>query len=304
MTREANTKQPEPRPDKHAIWSIGIYTGDTPFDLMPAIEAENPVICSHHVTDIQAEFVADPFMIKAGESWHMFFEVMNAQTKRGEIGLATSEDGLSWHYRRIVLREPFHLSYPYVFRVGAEYYLMPETAKANSVRLYRADLFPYNWSLVGTIVEGARLDPSAAFFDGLWWLFTSRVTGKNDTLDLFYAEALGGPWKAHPMNPIIDGNGQIARPAGRLLVDEGRMFRFTQDCSLWYGTQVRAFEIIELTKSTYSEQEVDQSPVLRAGEHTWHQWGMHHVDPHRVNGRWIACVDGWRPGKVCEPDIS
>jgi hypothetical protein len=35
--------------------------------------------------------------------------------QEGEIGLATSEDGLKWDYKQVVLNEPFHLSYPYVF---------------------------------------------------------------------------------------------------------------------------------------------------------------------------------------------
>ena len=79
---------------KIASWSIGILTGETPFDLRPINGVENPVISARDVSDIDAEFVADPFMIKVEKTWHMFFEVMNARTGKGEIGWATSEDGL------------------------------------------------------------------------------------------------------------------------------------------------------------------------------------------------------------------
>lgn len=48
--------------------------------------------------------------------WYMFFEVMNQDSDRGEIGLALSDDGIHWEYSQIVLVEPFHLSYPHVFR--------------------------------------------------------------------------------------------------------------------------------------------------------------------------------------------
>ncbi len=46
---------------------------------------------------------------------HMFFEVLPADTERARSDLATSSNGLDWTYEQIVLREDFHLSYPYVF---------------------------------------------------------------------------------------------------------------------------------------------------------------------------------------------
>lgn len=295
MNEETNTLRPAQTATKRLpIWSIGIYTGETPFDLKPAEGIENPVICAKNVTDIQAGFVADPFMIKAGETWHMFFEVMNAATKKGEIGLATSEDGLTWEYRQIVLREPFHLSYPCVVYRDGEYYMTPETHEANSIRLYRADRFPDRWSLVERIMDGGWADPSIFFFEGLCWMFTSRDCRENDTLDLFYAETITGPWKPHPMNPVVNGDSRISRPGGRVLVSGNKVVRFAQDCSLGYGDQVRALEISELTRLTYGEREIDQSPVLSAGEQSWHESGMHHVDPHLANGRWLASVDGRR----------
>jgi hypothetical protein len=295
MNEEPETIPTAPPAVKRApIWSIGIYTGDTPFDLKPAEGIANPVICAKDVSDIQADFVADPFMVKAGETWHMFFEVMNAGTKKGEIGLATSEDCLTWHYRQIVLREPFHLSYPCVVHWRGEYYMTPETHEANSIRLYRADRFPDKWSLVERIIDGAWTDPSVFFFDGLCWMFTSRASRQNDMLCLFHAETIEGPWRGHQMNPVVDGDSRIARPGGRVVINGGRVFRFAQDCSIGYGDQVRALEVSELTRLTYGEREIDRSPVLSPGQQAWHRSGMHHVDPHQVNGLWLACVDGRR----------
>src|SRR5688572_924170 len=92
------------------IWSIGIYQGLAAWRLEPATAVANPVITRDSVTDVQAFFVADPFMLKVDGTWHMFFEVMNRRTGRGEIGLATSRDGITWTYQAIVLREPVHLS--------------------------------------------------------------------------------------------------------------------------------------------------------------------------------------------------
>ena len=277
-----------------AVWSIGVYTGDTLFDLKPAVNVENPVITAGAVGDIDAEFVADPFMIRVGRTWHMFFEVMNAQTNRGEIGLAISDDGFVWRYARIVLSRPFHLSYPYVFCLDNEYYMVPESHRADSTSLYRADPFPEKWSLVGSIMKGAWVDSSIVFFGGMWWMFATPALSRSSRLDLFYSESISGPWRAHPMNAIVADNNRIARPGGRVIVLGDKLIRFTQDCHPFYGTQVRAFEISELTESSYREREVGSTPILSGGGSDWNRFGMHHVDPHWADGRWLACVDGWR----------
>ena len=232
-------------------------------------------------------------MIDKDGTWHMFFEVMNAETQKGQIGLATSEDGFAWRYERIVLGEPFHLSYPYVFSVNGEYYMIPETLRRNAISLYRADPFPIKWSLAGTLIDGAWSDPSIFFYEGNWWLFASPASPKNDTLCLFHAASIRGPWHPHPMNPLIAGDNQIARPAGRVTVIDSGVIRFTQACYPDYGMHVRAFRMLDLTTTSYSEMELERSPILEPSER-WNRSGMHHVDPHWVDGRWLACVDGWR----------
>ena len=275
-------------------WSIGVYTGDTPFDLKPAQEVQNPVIAACNVSDVRAEFVADPFMIEADGAWHMFFEVMNSERRKGEIGLATSQDCLAWNYQRIILTEPFHLSYPHVFYLNGEHYMIPETYQANSVRLYKADQFPDRWTFIRSLLDGRWVDSSIVFFDEKWWMFTSSAEVEQDRLEVFYADAIEGPWRPHAMNPIIAADDRKARPGGRMIVRDGKVIRFAQEGVPDYGMSVRAFEISELTVSTYQEREVNHAPVLSAGTQNWHRGGMHHIDPHFVDGRWLACVDGWQ----------
>src|SRR2546421_181275 len=99
------------RPEQPQMWSIGIYTGRSPFDLTSSPGAANPVLSAHSVHDVRARFVADPFLVRHGGLWHMLFEVLNDDTRKGEIGWAVSTDARRWSYRRIVLAESFHLSY-------------------------------------------------------------------------------------------------------------------------------------------------------------------------------------------------
>ena len=272
-------------------WSIGIYTGKDPFNLVSPDNISNPVLTAEDITDISADFVADPFMVKEGSMWYMFFEVMNTNTNQGDIGLAVSNDALNWSYKQIVLDEPFHLSYPYVFKWKNEYYMIPESHESYSIRLYKAVDFPTQWSFIGILLYGNYRDSSIFRHHSKWWMF---VTDRDDILRLCYAVNLTGPWIEHSESPIIRGNANIARPGGRVLVFDGRIVRYTQDDYPTYGNQVRAFEITELTTTSYEEKRVSENPILTASGAGWNKHGMHHIDPHRVGrNKWIACVDGF-----------
>ena len=275
------------------MWSIGIYTGDSPFQLRAPENHINPVLRNTNVTDVPAEFIADPFMLHKDERWYMFFEVMNHETQLGVIAVGTSNDGFNWTYQQVVLSEAFHLSYPYVFEWQGDYYMTPETLGASAVCLYKADEFPTRWSLYQTLFEGAHADPSIVRFADLWWMFTCSEPYAHNILRLYFARDFEGPWKEHPHSPIMKDDKSRSRPAGRLLQVNGRLIRFAQDCVPDYGTRVRAFEIKQLTRDVYVEIEQPNSPVLIPSGQGWNALGMHHVDAHqRADGQWIACVDG------------
>lgn len=275
-------------------WTIGIYSGDSPFELSSSIWTMNPVLTAEDVTDVPAKFVADPFLLRDGASWYLFFEVYNLATEQGDLAVATGGGGRDWVYQGIILDEPFHLSYPYVFRWEGDTFLVPETFEAESIRLYKAVDFPRQWEFVSTLVEGGDfVDPSLAFFNDTWWLFAS-TTG-NETLFLFYSDDLEGPWVEHPLSPIVSGDKHSARPSGRVLVHEDRIYRFANDVNPPRGlNQVWAFEITTLTRTEYEEARVGREPVLVPHGSGWTAAAMHHVDPHQVEpGRWIAAVDGF-----------
>jgi hypothetical protein len=277
-------------------YSIAIYGGKTPFELRPDGRARNPALTCTDIKDVPAATVADPFMCWLHGRWHMFFEVLNRLSQRGEIALATSEDARRWQYQRVVLHEPFHLSYPQVFPWEGEFYMIPETGRSDSVRVYRATRFPLRWRHVATLLEGGRfVDTSVLYFEGRWWMFTDAGQNEADPiLRLFWARRLLGPWEEHPSSPIAE-DVLTARPAGRVILYEGRPVRFAQGGHPVYGTDVRAFEILELSPTRYRERPIGPIPVLGPGEQRWNRGGMHHIDAHAVpDGTWIACVDGWR----------
>lgn len=280
-------------------WTIGIYSGESPFELRSAFRTMNPVLAAQDVTDVPARFVADPFLLRRESSWYLFFEVYNDATGQGDLAVAEGDGGRDWTYGQVVLDEPFHLSYPYVFDWEGETYLVPESFEAQSIRLYRARDFPIEWEFVTTLVEGRDyVDPSLAFYEGRWWMFAA--TTSNDTLHLFHADRLEGPWQPHDLSPVVRGDRHRARPSGRLLVDEGRLYRFSADVAPPQGThRVFAYEITVLSPTEYAERPVREGPIVEPHGSGWTRNAMHHVDPHPLgDGRWIAAVDGQGPYRV------
>lgn len=277
---------------RQGVWSIGILEGPSPFQLTAPENIKNPVLTPEDVTDIPAEFVADPFMVIDDSRYYMFFEVLNKETQQGDIGLATSSDGWNWNYEKIIIDEPFHLSYPYVFSWEGEYYMIPESNEDFSIRLYKASSFPAQWEFAGTLLKGFNYVDSSIFrFDGKWWLFFSLPS--NDILHLFYADNLMGPWTKHPQSPVLEKNLDITRPGGRVLVLDNKIFRFAQDDFPTYGNQANAFEITKLSTTSYEERPVSEKPLLQGSGKGWNADGMHHIDAHYLDDkRWLAVVDG------------
>ena len=282
-------------PEGKTQFSIAIFAGKSPFDLQPAPLASNPVLTPMDITEAPVGTVADPFMLNVRGAWYMFFEMTNKFHSKGEIALATSQDALQWNFEQVVLSEPFHMSYPYVFEWQSDFYMVPETGRDKSVRLYRADHFPLDWTCVATLLEGSRFSDSSVFhFDDLWWLFTDAgANAKSPMLRLYFTANLFGPWTEHPKSPLAGGDPRISRPGGRVVIIDGTPYRFTQNVYPVYGTEVRAFEIYELSTTTYSERQVGDRPIIGPGTEAWNRHGMHHIDPHPLeDGSWLACVDG------------
>jgi hypothetical protein len=271
-------------------WSIGIYRGRALTELGDPPGVANPVLTGRDVTDVPARSVADPFLLRRGDGWFLFMEVYNTETDRGELAYAFSDDGLRWRYEGVVLREPFHLSYPQVFECGGRVYMIPETRQDNAIRLYVAEDFPRGWELAGVLVRGYYADATVVGHEGRFWMFAQRGL---DELRLFVGDRPEGPWREHPRSPLRVGDRRRSRPGGRMLRHEGRLYRFAQDGLPTYGHSLRALQVDRLDESEYDEHEIEGSPILTASRVGWNAMGMHHIDAHRLeSGEWLAAVDG------------
>jgi hypothetical protein len=278
-------------------WSIGLLRASSLWSNESGRTTYQQILTRRDISDARSELIADPFLVRDRGTWYLFFETFSVWRGRGEIAVATSDDLRTWEYGGIVLTEPFHLSYPHVFADDGEFFMVPEAARTRSVRLYRAVAFPFRWRFEGTLLSGQDFrDPSLLHHSGRWWLFAETAPDHGyDTLRLFHAESLFGPWAEHPASPVVSGDPASARPAGRILHHGGDLYRFAQDCSSTYGRAVRSYRITELSLTDYAEQRI-LPDVLEPGRETWRSRGMHHIDAQQLeDGSWVAAVDGFGP---------
>jgi hypothetical protein len=254
-----------------------------------------PVLTRRDVRDVDAAFVADPFLFTWEGRWHLFFEVFDWATGLGVIAVASSGDGRAWRYDGVAIREPHHLSYPHPVTIDGVPHLVVESFTAGVTRAYRSLDFPRSWEAVSDLLDDAqRVDPTVFEHAGRWWLLTGRWETGWTVLDLHRADHPLGPYRPHPASPIVTGDRRIARPGGRIVRHDGRLYRLAQDCSRTYGERVWAVQILHLDDERYEELPMLHQPVVCGSGRGWNRGHMHHVDAHpQADGSWLAAVDGW-----------
>ena len=203
-------------------------------------------------------FYADPFVVARPEGGaHVFVEDGPLDGGPARLSVLTLDaDGAQQAPAHVVLERPTHLSYPFVFEDEGEWYLLPETAGTGTVELLRARRFPWDWEPHAVLLRDVRAwDPTLLRHDGRYWLFVTMAAPgvrPSDELCLYSADSLTGPWRPHPRNPVVS-DARRARPAGRILADQGRLVRPSQDGSGAYGRRIVLNRIDVLTPDDYQE---------------------------------------------------
>jgi len=151
------------------------------------------------------------------------------------------------------------MSYPFIFKVNNIYYMIPETSRNKTIELYKCTDFPYKWEFEMNIMENVSAVDSTLFnYNDRWWLFTAmdqtaNISGCSAELFLFYADDIfSGNWKSHRLNPIVSDI-RTARPAGRIFLRDGEIYRPSQNCAGRYGVAFNLNRITKLSESEYEE---------------------------------------------------
>lgn len=203
------------------------------------------------------KFLADPFGVWRDGRLHLFVEAYDYRTRHGVIELLELGADFLPIRRSVVLREPWHLSYPQIFEAEGETWMLPEAYRSGAVTLYRAASFPDVWEPVVRLeLDTPAIDATPFRHDGLWWLAyspTGPQRWKQGRLHLAFAERLTGPWRTHPGNPVRDDLAS-SRPGGTAWIEQGLPCLPMQDCTRTYGGGIRKLTVLRLDSERFEAQ--------------------------------------------------
>lgn len=201
-------------------------------------------------------FFADPFPIEYQDRTYLFVEDFDHRDDKGVISVVEWGDIGPIGLPRPVLTHDVHLSYPNVFEHDNQMWMIPETSGARTIELYRAVRFPWEWELHSVLVEHVQASDATVFqHQGFWWMMATVGFGGSlsDSLCLWSAPGLEGPWTPHRDNPVLVDIAS-ARPAGRVVQRGERLLRPVQDCRNGYGAALGVAEILRLDTETFHQQ--------------------------------------------------
>ena len=209
-------------------------------------------------------FWADPHIIYKDNKYFIFIEECVYSLKNGHIAVIVMEDDGSYAPPKLVIRQKYHMSYPFVFEHENTFYMIPETSANKTIELWEATEFPFKWAHKMNLMEGVEaFDTTLLYHKDKWWLFANMVANDGagsdwDELFLFHAKDLFSKnWQPHILNPIVS-DCKSSRPAGKIFKKNGTLYRPSQNCSLRYGYGFNLSEIREIDKDHYAEKLVSR----------------------------------------------
>ena len=223
--------------------------------------------------DDKSRFYADPFLLEHEDRHYLFVEEFPYELGKGIISLAEFIDG-QFSTPRVIITEPHHLSYPQLFKLDGEFFMIPESSAARMLVLYRAERFPDCWVRDTVLLEDIDFnDATLLERDGRFWLFGTQRFGRgsaSDTMTVFSSASIRGPWLPHARNPItIDHS--AARPGGAFIQQRGSFVLPVQDGSHRYGGGLGLMELIRLD----DEEIIFSQPIPIQPGNAWAVSGIH-----------------------------
>ena len=239
---------------------------------------------------------ADPFLFVKGDTLFLFYE-SERSGDRGEIRMMKTSDLQKWSSPVTVLRESFHLSYPFVFEFRGGIYMIPESQADDSIRLYKGNEDLTSFSLERVLMKKARTEDVSFNFcdshlllkDGVFYLFTSVSYQWTYPLELYFTDdILMHDFVKHPQSPVYVGN-DFGRCGGSIIHLDDNYYRVSQNCSESYGGNVSIHRILTLDQNVYRE-ELYRKDVLDVEKEPYKDGG-HQLSVVRFGDRYIYATD-------------
>jgi methionyl-tRNA formyltransferase len=230
-------------------WHVGYIRKNIQDVLLNKIDIKEIVWLSNKSN---SRFIADPFLFSCGQKTILAVESLPYNTCKGEIEVYNKFLNSIEKKEEFSLIEPFHLSYPNIFKICDSLYCLPEAYSSNQLRLYEYKNKVWNKHV---LIDNIRaIDPEIILYEGYYWLFFTMKNNFHDTLlYLYYSTNIFDNWCPHPLNPVIFDI-RRARGAGKIQDINGSLIRFGQNYSRHKEGSISICRINKLNKLEYEEE--------------------------------------------------
>ena len=207
------------------------------------------------------KWCADPFLAQDGAQTFLFYE--KVRDDLGSIAVSEVLDDCTLSEPTILFSDDSHYSYPYIFRMDGDWYMIPETSSLNEVSLYMANPFPFRWEKKAVLLHEPAVDTTVFQWKDTWYLLTFLTDPRTERVTP-YAYRMEGI----ELSPMVWENYDplCVRGAGRPFLYKDCLYRPVQvSTDQHYGNSV-AFVRIQIDGNTYKESlEYDLLPnVVKA----------------------------------------
>lgn len=222
---------------------------------------------------------ADPFVFNYEGREYIFAELIDKHNGKGCIGFTKMENGIFASWQKII-SEPFHMSYPNIFKYRNEIFILPETHNARCLYLYKAIEFPYKWEKMPAVLSDINVVDSTLLFGDKIYLFTYELTPDEDYIGNLWIYRMSDDFNFEKLyEKPVSNNDMIARPGGNFFIDcQGRLVRVSQNCKDRYGEELVFSEVFsvedQFVEKTiqhvgYKDLMINTKSKLISGLHTY-----------------------------------
>ena len=180
---------------------------------------------------------ADPFLFQKDSKIYVFFELTDFKKRKSLLAckeLFNEEDKI-----KIVHEFDYHCSYPCIFSINSNIYIVPETVQTNQIILLKCVEFPYLWHMNKILFDNySSVDSTIRQCKDKTYLLTYNISNKK-SYETNVFECTNNfniqPNPIHTSCTISD----IRRPAGHFMeMNGGEYIRPVQPSNNFYGEKI------------------------------------------------------------------
>lgn len=248
-------------------WVVGITQNDSLTNLSGTVTIPDNKI--KWLNGRSSYFLADPYWLDESKRI-IICECFYYNDKIGRLAVVYLNKDWSIKKMKMVNSKSAHYSYPHVIRANGKCYVIPESAFDKYLKLLEIDEATHQVVKEHVLIADCQLvDPTIFFHDNKYWMFANPLEDFNNSLFIYYADQIEGPWIPTGISPLSIKN---CRGAGSIYFKNGSFYWPAQYNETEYGGGIIIRKITNLDKDLFT---YETEAMLKPDENSRYPVGLH-----------------------------